>query len=590
MTWSNALAASLLFLAAAAPAAARPIHVAQATDPLEDGSPAHPFDAIQEGIDAAAPGDTVLVADGTYTGSGNRDIDFKGKAITVRSANGPDNCIIDCENQARGFIFHTGETPASVLSGLTITHGTPATANGAGIHCSQASPTITNNTITANTIDRDECGGGIYCEDSDARIVGNTIHDNDIGKWPDFDQVSGKGGGIACLRGAPLIANNRITSNAAGRGGGILCTSSSGTITGNTINGNGARAAESWAAQGGGIYCTSSGTLTITHNVISNNTALDADYMGMMTLGGGVRSSGDAIVFTNNTLYNNGAIAFGGGIYHAGPGSLPITNCILWANWTHDPTESRDFYQCFPSYCCIQALPPPFDPDEPPGGRPYVPVGPGNFDDDPLFADPDNRDFHLKSTGGRYHPATAQWVVDGEHSPCIDTGDPASPLGDEPMFHGRRINVGAYGGTAEASKSPAGQRCVDDTNTTGTEDGTAEHPYNTIQEAIDAATDGDAIKVARGTYSGNLTINGKWVAIQGGYLGGTYPGTGDFSDANRDPNPLTNQTAIDGGGAATQVAAQDALAEGSALSSIRFRNGGAIFRGVVRQRVVCEEN
>ena len=47
------------------------------SDPLEDGSSGHPYDAIQEGIDVAAGGDTVLVKDGTYTGTGNRDIDFR---------------------------------------------------------------------------------------------------------------------------------------------------------------------------------------------------------------------------------------------------------------------------------------------------------------------------------------------------------------------------------------------------------------------------------------------------------------------------------------------------------------------------------
>ena len=52
---------------------------------------------IQAGINGAVDGDTVLVADGIYTGNGNRDIEFEGKAILLMSENGPENCVIDCE-------------------------------------------------------------------------------------------------------------------------------------------------------------------------------------------------------------------------------------------------------------------------------------------------------------------------------------------------------------------------------------------------------------------------------------------------------------------------------------------------------------
>jgi hypothetical protein len=70
------------------------------SDPLENGTAEHPFDSIQQAIDEAATGDTVLVADGTYTGTGNRDIDFRGKAITVRSINGFATCTIDCQGSS----------------------------------------------------------------------------------------------------------------------------------------------------------------------------------------------------------------------------------------------------------------------------------------------------------------------------------------------------------------------------------------------------------------------------------------------------------------------------------------------------------
>ncbi|GAG52444.1 unnamed protein product, partial [marine sediment metagenome] len=65
---------------------------------------------IQEGIDAAKPGDEVVVCDGVYTGPGNKNLDFHDKAITVRSENGPDKCNIDCEDDGRAFHFRNTET------------------------------------------------------------------------------------------------------------------------------------------------------------------------------------------------------------------------------------------------------------------------------------------------------------------------------------------------------------------------------------------------------------------------------------------------------------------------------------------------
>ncbi len=100
--------------------------------------------------------------------------------------------------------------------------------------------------------------------------------------------------------------------------------------------------------------------------------------------------------------------------------------------------------------------------------------GQGNIDADPLFAAPGYWDpngtpddpnddvwiegnYHLKSQAGRWDPAAASWVLDDVTSPCIDAGDPTSPIGAEPEPNGGTINMGAYGGTTEASKSPVGQ-------------------------------------------------------------------------------------------------------------------------------------
>ena len=91
---------------------------------------------IQSGIDAASNGDVVIVRDGTYAGAGNRDIDFKGKAIHLKSENGPERCIIDARGSEsephRGFAFQNYEGPDSILDGFAITGGFAVSDRGGG--------------------------------------------------------------------------------------------------------------------------------------------------------------------------------------------------------------------------------------------------------------------------------------------------------------------------------------------------------------------------------------------------------------------------------------------------------------------------
>ena len=159
---------------------------------------------IQSAIDVADNGDTVIVADGTYMGVGNCNIDFDGKEILVRSENGPDNCVISFERLQETsddssmlfldigglFHFHNGEDSNSIIDGFTITsdYYFPRYA----IWCDQASPMIRNCRIIKNSI-------GIYCENSNP-IINNCILTDNIG-------------GIYCENSAPKIERCIIQNN-----------------------------------------------------------------------------------------------------------------------------------------------------------------------------------------------------------------------------------------------------------------------------------------------------------------------------------------------------------------------------------------
>ena len=388
---------------------------------------------IQAGIDAAVNGDTVLVADGTYTGDGNRDIDFLGKAITVRSENGAEHSIIDCEgNEAdphRGAYFHTLEGPTSILEGFTIRDGWVERPDhlGGGILCSASSPTITACVIT--NCYAEGGGGGIFCSGASPVIAGNTITSN-------YSDLS-PGGGIACRDGGtPLIIENTISDNfnAIGDAGGILVDeSSSAVIHGNVITDNRSGAGiasnsatiritenyiagNSGGSSGGGIgFGSDEGSPLIAGNVIVDN---ESDLFGggiacfggsplivnnllannySQDRGGGIYVRDATPTFINLTITGNGAAILGDGILLAYcPAGVTLTNCILWNNGS---TEIHTFYSEPPAITYSVVT----------GGYP----GEGNIDGDPLFTGGPLGDYYLGST-------QAGQAAD---SPCFDAGD-----------------------------------------------------------------------------------------------------------------------------------------------------------------------
>jgi parallel beta-helix repeat protein len=187
-------------------------------------------------------------------------------------------------------------------------------------------------------------------------------------------------------------------------------------------------------------------TPLIEHNIIANG-----------ALGIGIKDDADPVII-NNTIYGN---QFGVRVYHHvdgfGGGKGTFVNNIVWKS-----TEEDLLYQqgsTVLAYSCIGKL---LDVDgndvvDNEGNRIIDQPGILTQDagcDDPLFADPDNLDFHLQSEAGRLDPTTHEWVTDDATSPCIDAGDPDTDVGLEPKPNGSRVDMGMYGGTEEASNSP----------------------------------------------------------------------------------------------------------------------------------------
>ena len=511
---------------------------------------------IQAGIDAAVSGDVIIVRDGTYTGPGNRDIDFKGKAIHLTSENGAAKCVIDVQGNEsarhRGFIFHSGETQAAIVEGFTITGGymdglLDEEKRGGGIFCRDSSPTIKGNIIvnnrsvnegagiyaqgassllivdnrvtsnnpggirilqfsgspvlmSGNTISENtgvSAGGGVYLECVSATVAGNVITAN---------HGTGYGGGGIFAAGTDLsLIENTIIGNIGGDGAGIHIESGcagSAIVLSNTIRGN---QSDSWGGgvmihgnitaevrgnnielneasygaglylgdyarlviagnnitsntaggEGGGIQCRTTGTTLIKNNLVCGNTA---------HYGGGINCCLGSPTITSNTIAGNSARGSGGGGGIYALLSLPlISNSVLWANKADTPPQLSppgaqitvwDSAGVTVTHCNVQ------------GGETGTYVrngsslywGEGNTDADPLFANAGTGDYHLKSKYGRWDPkantGAGGWVIDTVHSPCIDAGDPSSEYSGEPEPNGDRINMGAYGNTGEASKSP----------------------------------------------------------------------------------------------------------------------------------------
>ena len=318
-----------------------------------------PKKTIQAGIDVSFDGDTVIVADGTYTGAGNRDIQFLGKAITVRSENGAEDCIIDCGGSStyehRGFYFGSNEGRDSVVEGLKIVNGYCGIDLdlGGGIYCESSSPTIRDCIITrcmghygGGIASRygipliDRCllvgntsweAGGIRCEKAVIResiIVGNMTDHIGAGLY-----LYGNAEVENCI-----IGGNESESSSDDSGGGGIWTDASPRITACTISGN---RSGMW---GGGIRAFSSWSHStvpvVTDCMIVGNAAVDA---------GGIWGKSDSLQLTNCTVSCNAADLSHGSLIWSG--QLSGVNSVFWGNGAeelsiNEPDTIIELYNC----------------------------------------------------------------------------------------------------------------------------------------------------------------------------------------------------------------------------------------------------
>jgi hypothetical protein len=382
---------------------------------------------IQAAINAAAKGDAVLVSPGTYM----ENINFSGKLIKVKSSKGSKATIIDGNQAGPVVTFSSGETTKSVLSGFTLRNGLGNQASafsGGGIYCNNSSPTIQNNTITANTA---AIGGGIEVFGGSPQISGNDI----TGNIQDPNIDGGWGGGISLENGSSAtIIGNKISGQLwngnpncnCGMGGGLAMNAAgSPFLEDNQIFSNSAD-----FGPGGAIWIVNTSP-TLIQNLIFDNTA---------QFGGGIYiylpSPNYQAIFVNNTFAGNvgngqGLPGDGSAVYAVGyDDNLEFFNNIFASS------VGRESFFCAPAGVLptLTANDGFSSSGNGFGGNCAGIAGTnGNISADPQFVKPARNLYQLKST-----------------SPVINAGDNSAPdlptkdLKGKPRIVGGVVDMGAY--------------------------------------------------------------------------------------------------------------------------------------------------
>ena len=318
---------------------------------------------------------------------------------------------------------------------------------GGGMRNTSCNPTVTNCTFTSNFA---YWGGGISNAGTSNPMVADSIFTGNSAYG---------GGGIFNGYSSPRLINCTFIENSAHTGGAMRNSHTSSptltdcTFSNNLATGDGAGMFNSETSdsmltrcvfrgnsaerRGGGMGNYASSSPMLINCIFSENVAL--------VLGGGMYNHNASPTIANCTFTGNAALSGNAtacdSYRHSRPSNIRITNSILWDGakqiWNNDNSTISITHSDW------QGLT---------GDRSGLPGS--NINEDPCFADPANGDYHLKSEAGRWDPNSQSWIKDDVTSPCIDAGDPNSDWTSETWPHGGRVNMGAYGGTRQASLSP----------------------------------------------------------------------------------------------------------------------------------------
>jgi hypothetical protein len=413
------------------------------------------FRSITKALSVAAHGSRIHVAAGLYTNiieSFPLTIDKFG--LELLGANASATVVRPPSGQRALFITGVGYVR---LQGVTLTGGSvSANIPGLGLGIINSRLTMASCIISSNVLYNSlGAGAGIWAKDSfltmtNSLLAGNTI--NYAGYRPSL--WMGYGGGL-CVEGGELtLLDSQVMGNftAAGQagagsiaaGGGVALVGNYGgnrhTISNCTFTGNSIACLNN--SRGAALYLAA--TALVANCVFATNWIVDGSKLG-------------AGVFVG---YDSGTAPPSGDIGVAGADRATLVNCTVAGNWpegvrqntTNDILAIRNSIlwnngDDLASSNMTATL----------GNLWYSDIEDGDnattngcFSADPLFANATN-DWHLKSHGGRWTPGDV-WVKDPVTSPCIDAGDPAADYSREPEPNGRRINLGAYGNTRQASK------------------------------------------------------------------------------------------------------------------------------------------